>query len=129
MYCFGYGLSYTDFTYGSLQTDKKRYGKNEKIQLSMKVKNTGSRDGLETVQLYVGEMNPGMLKAAKELKAFKKVLVPAGAEVDVTMYIPVTDLAWFDEKLMNWVVTPGQYQLSAGSSSRDIRSTAQVSIK
>jgi beta-glucosidase len=129
MYCFGYGLSYTDFTYGSLQTDKKSYRKNEKIQLSMKVKNTGSRDGLETIQLYVGEMNPAMLKAAKELKAFKKVLVPAGAEVDVTMDIPVTDLAWFDEKLMNWVVTPGQYQLSAGSSSRDIRSTAQVSIK
>jgi beta-glucosidase len=129
MYCFGYGLSYTDFTYGPLQTDKKSYGKNEFVKLSLNIKNAGSCDGLETVQLYVGEPKSGTLKAAKELKAFKKVQVTSGAEVAVTMEIPVSDLAWFDEKRMNWVVTPGQYQLMMGSSSRDIRSSAQVLIK
>jgi beta-glucosidase len=70
-----------------------------------------------------------VLKAAKELKAFKKVLVPAGADVDVALEIPVADLAWFNEKNMNWVVNSGKYNLSVGSSSRDIRSTIQIIIK
>jgi beta-glucosidase len=128
-FCFGHGLSYTDFTFGNMQTDKPSYAKNEKITLSLKVKNTGNRDGYETVQLYISELEPKVLKPAKELKAFKKVLVPAGAEIDVPMEIPIAELAWFDEKIMNWVVSPGNYQLAAGSSSKDIRKVVQVKVK
>jgi beta-glucosidase len=129
MYCFGYGLSYTNFTYAALQTDKTSYSKNEKVKVLIKIKNAGNRNGFETVQLYVSEIDPKVLKAAKELKAFKKVLVPAGADVDVALEIPVADLAWFNEKNMNWVVNSGKYNLSVGSSSRDIRSTIQIIIK
>jgi beta-glucosidase len=129
MYCFGYGLSYTDFTYNSLLTDKISYSKNEQVNVSMKVKNTGNREGFETVQLYVSEIEPKMLKAAKELKAFKKVLVPAGAEADVTLEIAVADLAWFDDNLMNWVVNSGKYKLYVGSSSKDLRGEVEIEVK
>ena len=57
------------------------------------------------------------------------MLVTAGNETSVTLSLPIADLAWFDEKLMNWVVTPGKYQLAVGSSSRDIRKVAEIKVK
>jgi beta-glucosidase len=129
MYCFGYGLSYTDFAYSGLKTDKKTYAKTDSIVVTLNIKNTGKRNGYETVQLYASELNCKMLKAAQELKAFKKIMVNAGASTAVTLKIAVADLAWYDEKTSGWVVNPGKYRLSAGSSSRDIRGVVEISVK
>ena len=128
-YCFGYGLSYTDFAYEGLKTDKETYREGEKIRVSLRVKNTGNRDGLETVQLYIGELNPKVLKAAKELKAFKKVMVPAGKETEVIMEIAASELSYYDEGIHGWKLSPGNYKIMAGSSSRDIRASSEISIK
>ena len=92
------------------------------------VNNKGNRDGLETVQLYVSDLGQGLNKAKQELKAFKKVQVPAGKGVVLTLDLHASDLSWFDEKQMKWVLTPGKYRLSAGSSSRDIRGSADINI-
>lgn len=128
MYCFGHGLSYTQFDYSGLQTDKKDYSAEDVIKISVKVNNKGSRDGLETVQLYVSDLAEGVNKAKQELKAFKKVQVPSGKGIDITMELHATDLSWFDEKQMKWVLTPGKYRISAGSSSRDIRGSVEIDI-
>jgi beta-glucosidase len=128
MYCFGHGLSYTRFDYSTVQTDKKGYSGEDVIKISVKVNNKGNLDGLETVQLYVSDLGQGVNKAKQELKAFKKVQVLSGKGIDVTLELPASDLSWFDEKQMKWVLTPGNYRLSAGSSSRDIRGSVDINI-
>ena len=129
LYCFGYGLSYTKFAYADLQTNKTSYNQADEIEVSLKVKNTGTRDGLETVQLYVSDEAPKVFKASKELKAFTKVFVAAGQESIAKMKIKVSDLAYFDDNLMKWVVTPGSYKIMAGTSSKDILVSAAVVVE
>ena len=73
----------------------------------------------------MSDLGQGVSKAKQELKAFKKVLVPAGKSVDVTMELHASDLSWFDDNQMKWVLTPGKYRLSSGSSSRDIRGSIE----
>lgn len=128
-YPFGYGLSYTDFAYNNLQTDKESYRHSDVISLSLTVKNTGNTDGYETVQLYASETASKVMKPVRELKAFKKVMVPVGEAVTVNLELPVSDLAWFNEQTMTWEVNSGKYQLAAGSSSGDIRKVVEVAVK
>jgi beta-glucosidase len=128
-YCFGYGLSYTNFNYDSLQTDKAVYSKKDTVEIMLDLRNTGNLDGRETVQVYVSESEPVVQKPSKVLKAFKKVLVPAGSGMKVTLKIPVADLAWFDEATMSWVVSPGKYTLAAATSSTDIRKKVDIEVK
>ncbi len=128
LYPFGYGLSYTAFDYSGLHTDKKTYKTNETITVTIKVKNTGKVSGKETVQLYVGKEGSKVERAEKELKAFKKVMVPAGKEVVVTLNVPAKDLAYYDEDNSKWIVEPGAYKLMIGKSSRDIVATQTISI-
>ncbi len=129
LFCFGHGLSYSSFAYSGMKTDKKVYGSNETIKLTLKVRNTGGVKGAETVQVYVSDMNPGMDKAARELKAFRKIMIPAGKSVKADLSINVSDLACWDEKTGGWVTEPGDYLISAGSSSRDLRSVATITVR
>jgi beta-glucosidase len=126
---FGHGLSYTEFDYSELATDKVKYTKKDSVRISLKVQNKGNRDAKETVQLYISQIDPVIMRPVRELKAFKKVLIPAGKEGIVEMSIPVSSLAWFDEATMKWIISPGKYQLSAGSSSRDIRKVVEIVVK
>lgn len=129
-YCFGHGLSYTEFAYSAMKTDKQTYTADEKIRISLQLKNSGLTSGSEVVQIYIRDMEPTVLKANKELKAFKKIVMPKGSStVTVKMEIRVADLAYFDAQKMKWIVTPGKYMIQAGSSSRDIRESAVVSIQ
>jgi beta-glucosidase len=128
LYPFGYGLSYTTFEYSSLHTTRKSYKPGETITVTLNVRNTGKMDGKETVQLYIGKRGSVVERADKELKAFKKVMVPAGKEVSVSLSIPVNSLAYYDEKRSQWVVEPGDYQLMDGTSSKDIEATASIKI-
>ena len=128
LYCFGYGLSYTNFGYTGLSTDKKNYQLNDKIAVTVKVKNTGSLAGKEVVQLYIKKVNSSILRADKELKAFKKVAIVPGKTAVVSMNVKVNDLAYFDDKLNKWVVEPGEYKIMAASSSKDIRKVTSFYI-
>ncbi len=129
LYCFGYGLSYTNFTYTGLLTDKKQYKFNDKIAVTINVKNTGTVAGKEIVQLYIEKVNSSVSRADKELKAFKKVSIAPARTALVSMNINVSDLAYFDEKLEKWVVEPGEYKIIAASSSKDIRQRISVYIR
>jgi beta-glucosidase len=129
LYPFGYGLSYTSFNYGTLQTSKKTYRKNETIIATIKISNTGNLSGKETVQLYVSKTGSKVERADKELKAFKKPMIKSGSTVEVRLEIPVKDLAYYDVKNAKWVVEPGVYQLLAGASSGDIKQTISITIE
>ena len=128
LYCFGYGLSYTSFGYSALKTDKKSYKPGDKIAVSVSVTNKGNVSGKEVVQLYVSKVNPTVLKADKELKAFKKILIAPGKTTAVAMNVGINDLAYFDDKQSKWVIEPGEYKIMAASSSKDIRQVASFSI-
>lgn len=128
LYCFGYGLSYTGYKYSGLKTAKKTYNTGENITATVTIKNTGKYAGKETVQLYVSKDGSAVERPEKELKAFKKVLIPAGQTANVTVSIPVKNLAYYDVKTSKWVVEPGKYKLLAGSSSRDIKETETINV-
>jgi beta-glucosidase len=128
LYPFGYGLSYTTFDYSSLQVDKKSYSNTETITATITLKNTGKFAGKETVQLYVAKPGSSVERADKELKAFKKVMVAAGKQVTVTLSIPVKSLAYYNEQRKEWAVEPGDYKLMAGTSSKEIKTTALIAI-
>ena len=128
LYCFGYGLSYTDFKYSGFHTDKKSYTPSENIIATVKVKNTGKYAGKETVQLYISKIGSALERSEKELKAFKKVKIAAGETTDVQLNISVKDLAYYDIKTKKWIVEPGQYKLLAGTSSRDVEQISTITI-
>ena len=128
LYCFGYGISYTDYKYSGFFTNKKSYKPTDLITATLKVKNTGKYAGKETVQLYVSKKGSVVERAEKELKAFKKVKIAAGETASVTLNIPVKDLAYYDVKTSKWVVEPGKYTLLAGTSSRDIEQKGTITI-
>jgi beta-glucosidase len=130
LYCFGYGLSYTDFQYSDLKSQLPAYPNkhNENLVLTLNVKNTGKYAGKETVQIYISKKGSVVERAEKELKGFKKVLVESGKSTQVQFIIPIEDLAYYDVKTSKWVVEPGKYEVMAGSSSRDIRGKTTVTI-
>jgi|SRR5450432_1679905 len=129
LYCFGYGLSYTQFNYGQVQTNKTKYNKDENISVTVQVRNTGKFSGKETIQLYVSKSGSVVERPQKELKAFSKQMIKAGETALIKLNIPVKDLAYYDEKSMKWVIEPGRYKLLAGGSSRDIKSDCSVTIE
>lgn len=118
LYPFGHGLSYTEFEYKNVNVALE----NEKIIVSLKLKNVGDNDGAEVVQIYVGDPNSTMTKPMKELKAFKKIFVHKGETANVEIAIPVADIAYYNTMLHSWVVENGRYDIYVGSSSQDIRS-------
>ena len=128
LYCFGYGLSYTNFQYSGLKTDKTNYRPAESILATVKIKNTGKYAGKETVQLYISKSKSIVNRAEKELKGFKKVTIAPGSITTVTLTIPVNDLAYYDVKTNQWIVEPGEYKLLAGTSSKDIKESLSINI-
>jgi len=128
LYCFGYGLSYTNYDYSDLKTDKGNYKPSESITATLKVKNSGKADGKETVQLYISKTGSVVERADKELKAFKKIAIGAGKTENIALDIPVKDLAYYDVKTQKWVVEPGEYKLLVGTSSKDIKQTSTIII-
>ena len=128
LYCFGYGLSYTNFKLSSLKTDKKDYKTGESVSAWLNLKNTGKYAGKEVVQLYVSKVDTKEGQPEKQLKAFKKILVTPGDTKQVALNFNVNDLAYFDDNLHKWVVEPGEYKILAGVSSRDIKETAVINV-
>ncbi|WP_418992507.1 beta-glucosidase family protein [Alistipes sp.] len=126
---FGYGLSYTTFTYGRLSADKKAYGKQDTVMLSVTLTNSGGREGAETIQIYVGQSRPSVIRPVKELKAFEKVLLQVGETREVTFELPVAVFAYYDEKTGGWKVESDKYVLYCGASAGEIESAVTVQVK
>ncbi|MEG0752200.1 MAG: fibronectin type III-like domain-contianing protein, partial [Angelakisella sp.] len=108
---------YTTFEYGSMETDKDSYTKDDTIQVTLTVKNTGSRDAVETVQLYVHDKVCSMVSPVKQLADYKKLPIAAGETLTVTFRLPVSTLGFVDIN-NRYVVEPGEFEIMAGGSSR-----------
>ena len=122
-YEFGYGLSYTDFAYSNFSIDKKAITPNGTVVVTADVKNTGKVDGDEIVQIYM--KTPGSAAALqrpiKRLKGFKRVTIPAGQTIKVTIPIDCADLWFWDAKNNKITFDQGNYIFEIGASSKDIR--------
>jgi len=128
LFPFGYGLSYTSFEYAKPSIDKKQVKSDETVTVKFTLTNKGAVDGAETAQLYVGKNKSDVPRAIKELKAFKKVFLEAGKSQTVTIDLPVSKLAYYDETTSSWTVEPGSYTIYIGSSSRDIKGKLEIKV-
>lgn len=121
-YCFGHGLSYTEFEYSDLILDKKETKPFEAVNISLKVKNTGACSGTEIVQLYVKDVHASMTRPQKELQGFARVTLQPGEEKEVSFPLQPSQMAFLDED-MRWKIEKGEFEVQLGSSSEDIRLT------
>jgi beta-glucosidase len=115
---FGFGLSYTTYSYGNLQLDRDAVGPDETLQVIVEVRNTGDRAGEEIVQLYVGCQGSVVDWPIKALKGFAKVPLAPGEQQTVTIPLAVKDIAYYDEESKQWVVASIPYDVYVGPSSR-----------
>ena len=129
LFPFGHGLSYTTFEYGKVSTDKKEMTADGKITFSVNVKNTGSRDGAEIVQLYISDLKSSLPRPVKELKGFEKINLKAGEEKTVTFTIDKSALSFFDADKHDWVAENGDFEAIIGASSTDIKSKVGFKLK
>ncbi|KAJ4287726.1 hypothetical protein N0V90_012430 [Kalmusia sp. IMI 367209] len=127
LYEFGYGLSYSNFTYSKLSLSKTTASADDTITATVSITNTSPVDGKEVVQFYVQDEIASVVVPNKQLKGFKKVLVKAGETVDVSVDLEVKDWGLWDLK-MKYVVEPGKFVVWAGASSSDLRGNATVTV-
>jgi beta-glucosidase len=123
LYPFGYGLSYTQFMYGSITLSKEQITKSDKLTVSIPVTNSGNYSGEEVVQLYIRDKVGSVTRPVKELKGFKKIFLEKGERRVVTFEITLEDLKFYD-KDMQWVAEPGDFTIFVGPNSRDVKSAA-----
>lgn len=116
LFPFGYGLSYTTFTYGTATFNKQTVSSEDNLSVVVPVSNTGSRDGEEVVQVYLGKVGDEA-GPVKTLRAFKRVSVPAGKTVNVHITLSKKDLEWWNEATHSIQFCPGEYQVWIGGSS------------
>ena len=121
LFPFGHGLSYTTFKYSDLKVDKKSLRDHEILQVSLNLQNTGNFDSDEVCQLYASFPDSKVERPAMALKGFKRVLVPMGQTVKVTIPVKADDLRYWDDKSNKWIFEPGRVKIQAGASSADLR--------
>ena len=105
-YPFGYGLSYTSFSWSDMQVQTE----GDRFTVSCRVRNTGMRDGAEVVQLYVSAPESKVYKPLRELKSFQKVRLAAGEEKEVSLTVNKDELRYFDVQKRTWVLEGGEYR-------------------
>ena len=119
-YCFGHGLSYTQFSYSDLKLSKKEIGPFETIEIRLDVENVGSRTGDGVVQLYLRDLYASMARPVKELAGFKRITLEPGEKQTVIFEVKASQMAFLDMN-MQWKVEKGTFLVEVGSSSQDIR--------
>lgn len=126
-YHFGFGMSYADFEYSNLTTDKEIYAPGEIIKLAVDVRNKSAIGGKETVQVYSSDLYASLTPSMKRLRAFQKLSVPPGESKTVSLEIPVNELAFVN--LNNkWIVEKGAFILSAGPLTKEINVSQTLEI-
>jgi beta-glucosidase len=127
LYPFGYGLSYTTFSYRDLKISPERQGPKGKIMVSCKVKNSGSVKGDEVVQLYIHDEYSSVTTYTKLLRGFERITLNPGEEKEVTFVLKDHDLGLWDIH-NQFTVEPGSFKVMIGSSSSDIRLSGHFEI-
>ncbi len=115
LYPFGFGLSYTTFQIDDLILSSDKIEENEQINVQCTVRNTGSREGAEVVQLYIHPLAPGVPRPPRELKGFTKVCLRPGEEKNVSIPLKHEDFAYYDSPKQEWIVEEGEYEIWIGN--------------
>ena len=127
LYPFGYGLSYTTFSYSDVTLSANEMAKNGSVTATVTVTNTGKRDADEVVQLYVHDLVASIARPVKELKGFERIHLAAGESKTVTFTIGADQLSFYNADLKK-VVEPGDFDIMVGSNSRDVKK-ARLTVK
>lgn len=120
LYPFGYGLSYTSFSYSDVKLDKTSMNINGEITATVTVTNTGKYDGSEVVQLYLRDLVGSVTRPVKELKGFEKIFLKAGESKEVSFKINSELLKFYNYNL-DYVCEPGDFDVMIGGNSRDVK--------
>lgn len=128
-FAFGHGLSYTTFSMSNLRQSAKEMTRDGKLTFTVTVKNTGSKRGAETVQLYIKDKKSSVDRPVKELKGFKKVWLEPGEQKDVDMTIDNNALAYYDETTGTWKSEDGEFDALVGNASDNIMLKSRFMLK
>lgn len=128
LFSFGHGLSYTTFEYGKPVVDKREMKADEQLTVTVPVKNTGSREGKEVVQLYIRDKKSSVERPVKELKGFCKVSLNPGEEKEVSFTIDRSALSYFDAGSHQWMAEPGAFEAIVAASATDIRGRVEFKL-
>ncbi len=124
LYPFGYGITYSSFTYDNLVVEDTDDG----VNVCFDITNTSDRDGSEVAQVYVREVHPVVFRPVKELKAFEKVDIKAGETVHVTLPLSRRDFAYYSTGTDAWTVNPGYFEILVGKNAVDIELAATITV-
>jgi beta-glucosidase len=120
LYPFGFGLSYTTFSYSDIKLSTSNLTAADSLVVSVDVTNTGSREGKEVVQLYIRDVVGSITRPVKELKAFEKISLKAGETKTVKFTLHQNDLSFYNADL-NFLAEPGEFHVFVGGNSRDVK--------
>lgn len=129
IFAFGHGLSYTTFEYGKPTASSSEISGDGTITVSVDITNTGSREGKETVQLYISDRKSSLPRPVKELKGFRKVSLKPGETTTVEFTIGRDELCFFDPEKHEWVAEPGKFEAIIAAASDDIRGKVGFELK
>jgi beta-glucosidase len=125
LFCFGYGLSYTQFKYDNLFVRKD---KNGIAYVSLDVTNTGKRSGKEVVQLYIEDVQSSVPRPLRELKGFQKIFLAPGETKTVTFRLDSSAFAFWSPEKKEWTVEPGEFKICLGDSSEEIKLQKSIEL-
>lgn len=128
LFCFGHGLSYTDFKYEALDISVEEAVEDVNITVKFKVTNIGDRAGAEAAQIYVRDMEASLERPKLELKGFEKVYLEAGGTKEVEIKLDKKSLAFYSVEDKKWTVEAGVFEILVGGSSKDIRIKKEFSL-
>ncbi|MFX1786444.1 glycoside hydrolase family 3 C-terminal domain-containing protein [Prescottella equi] len=131
-YPFGHGLSYTTFAWTELEVadvfDSTSEDTEQRLDVSVRVTNTGDRPGSEVVQVYVRDVESTVFRPDQELAAFAKVFLAPGESRRVTLHVDRRAFSFWDTTIDDWSIESGDFEIRVGASSRDIRQSATVTL-
>lgn len=128
LFPFGYGLSYTTFTFDNLIVEKIEEGNATIIQVSVEVTNSGKKAGAEVVQVYVSDLESSVVRPVKELKGFEKIILQPGENRKIVILLSEDAFKFYDIKTKSWVLENGQFEILVGNSSGNILQEASFSF-
>lgn len=129
LFAFGHGLSYTTFEYGKPVADAKTMSPDGKLTVKVTVKNTGSREGQEVVQLYIADKKSSLPRPLKELKGFKKIKLTPGESKEVSFVIDKEALSFFDDTKHAWIAELGKFEAIIAASAADVKGVVPFELK
>lgn len=129
LYPFGYGLSYTQFTYGDLKIKSDTIKKDGQAEIQFTIKNTGKMQGDEVPQVYVHEFNAPIKVPINQLKRFQRITLAPGEKKTLTFKIHASEFSFYDTKTNDIKTEPGQWEIQIGSSCKDIRLKKTITIE